>query len=453
MLHCLRQQCISRGCRTLNQLQLLFGISGRAKSVLELLLLRLDEQGLDISSPWTINRDNSIVSVLWPKLYAAWLSKECRELDEDVRSKREQALLCLAACARLGNAKPAILSISQFQGTQTQWLRSDELANRNCHLSPLEHTALTSWLSMPETQQLEMSAAASRTPVAMEDRSGFSSTLSQRSHSAVRNAEKTVDPDGLEQTSPGTARAEAKWQDPLRCPPCIQGEISGVKPHEQLVLQCTLQSGLPEVDISTGTISDQQLLEYLCQTLAVFSYPRNNEDILSVECLVPLRAVMDPYIFSQEYAVVCLFGDDSAPLAVMHIALIRDCLRGVDHERLRIACSRPSWTVASDEFYAGLCFTNSGESSSIPIWRLYTNHSTTQRELTGLVQYITHRRRSGIPRQQPIPHPWQARQAEPHLPISVTIDISHHLPRSLPAPVGWEVIQRNGRIWLIEQNS
>jgi hypothetical protein len=68
------------------------------------------------------------------------------------------------------------------------------------------------------------------------------------------------------------------------------------------------------------------------------------------------------------------------------------------------------------------------------------------------MQYITHRRRSGIPGQQPIPHPWQA---EPPLPISVTIDIqvSHHLPKSLPAPVGWEVIQLNGRIWMIKQNS
>jgi hypothetical protein len=259
VLHCLRQQCISRGCQKLNPLQLLVRISGRTKSVLGLLLLRLDEQGLDISSPWMVNGDDSIVSVLWPKLYAAWLSKErgvgCRELDEDVLSKWEQALLCLVACASLGNAEPAILSISQFQGTQTQWLRSDESANRNCHLSPLEHTALTSWLSMLETQQLEMSAAASRTPIAMEDGSGISSTLSQRSHSAVRNAENTADPYGLKQASPGTARAEAKWQDPLWCPPCIQGQICGVKPHEQLVLQCTLQSGLPEVDIST--ISDQ----------------------------------------------------------------------------------------------------------------------------------------------------------------------------------------------------
>ncbi len=39
--------------------------------------------------------------------------------------------------------------------------------------------------------------------------------------------------------------------------------------------------------------------------------------------------------------------------------------------------------------------------------------------------------------------------------MSVAIDISHHLPRSLPAPVGWEVIpsQRNGRIWMVERNN
>jgi hypothetical protein len=84
----LRQQCVSRGCQTLNQLQLLIRISGRAKSVLELLLLRLDEQGLDISSPWRLPGDDPIVSVLWPKLYAAWLSKEqwvgCQEVDDDM---------------------------------------------------------------------------------------------------------------------------------------------------------------------------------------------------------------------------------------------------------------------------------------------------------------------------------------------------------------------------------
>jgi hypothetical protein len=56
VLHSLRQQCISRGCRTLNQLQRLVRIAGRAKSVLELFLLRLDEQGLDISSPGSMTK-------------------------------------------------------------------------------------------------------------------------------------------------------------------------------------------------------------------------------------------------------------------------------------------------------------------------------------------------------------------------------------------------------------
>jgi hypothetical protein len=39
------------------------------------------------------------------------------------------------------------------------------------------------------------------------------------------------------------------------------------------------------------------------------------------------------------------------------------------------------------------------------------------------------------------------------LPVNVTIDISHHHPRSLSAPVGSEIIQRNGRIWMVEQNN
>ena len=42
-------------------------------------------------------------------------------------------------------------------------------------------------------------------------------------------------------------------------------------------------------------------------------------------------------------------------------------------------------------------------------------------------------------------HPWQA---DPPLPSKVVIDISHHLPRDLPAPDGWSILQRNGRVWV-----
>ncbi len=271
----------------------------------------------------------------------------------------------------------------------------------------MEHTALASWLSLLETQKFERSAAASRTAVVTEDGSEFFDILPQLCHSAAGNAEMLTDLPGLEQTLQSTTFVEIKRHERLRCPPCIRGQISGVQPHEQLVLRCTPQDGLPGVDISA--ITNQQLVEFLCQNRAVFPCPRSDEDILSVECLLPLRAVVHPHLFSQEYVVVCRFGDDSAPLAVMHTALIRDCLRGANRQRLHAACGRPSWTVASDEFYAGHCFTSFGENSPTPTWSLRTCHSTTQLELTGLVQYrdITHRRRWGPPRLDPIPHPWQ----------------------------------------------
>ncbi len=74
------QECASRGCQTLNQLQLLVRIGCKAESVPELFLLRPDEQGLDVSSPWEISGEDSIVGTLWPKtapkLCAAWLNEE-----------------------------------------------------------------------------------------------------------------------------------------------------------------------------------------------------------------------------------------------------------------------------------------------------------------------------------------------------------------------------------------
>ena len=47
----LQQLCVDHGCYALNQLQYLLRVGGVAESVFELLLLRLDEQGLSISSP------------------------------------------------------------------------------------------------------------------------------------------------------------------------------------------------------------------------------------------------------------------------------------------------------------------------------------------------------------------------------------------------------------------
>ena len=191
-------------------------------------------------------------------------------------------------------------------------------------------------------------------------------------------------------------------------------------------------------------------MEHLCQGRAVFPYPRNDDDTLLVECLMPLRTVVTPYPFKQEYIIARLIADEDAPVTVMQMALVRDCLTGNGSERLQDACSRPCWTVASDEFYAGHSFTSSSESCTAPGWKLQAGDPAGQLELAGLVQYISKRRRCSVPRPAVVLHPWQT---DPPLPSRVTIDVSHHYPKNLPAPEGWEIIQRNGRVWIAEYNN
>ncbi len=48
----LQNSCLDYGCNALNQLQRLLRVSGSAETSLERLLLRLDKQGIELSSPW-----------------------------------------------------------------------------------------------------------------------------------------------------------------------------------------------------------------------------------------------------------------------------------------------------------------------------------------------------------------------------------------------------------------
>jgi hypothetical protein len=42
-------------------------------------------------------------------------------------------------------------------------------------------------------------------------------------------------------------------------------------------------------------------------------------------------------------------------------------------------------------------------------------------------------------------HPWQS---DPPLPNHEAIDLSHHHPKQMHCPQDWEVMQRNGRVWI-----
>ena len=141
--------------RSINQLQLLLRVTNKAESVLELFLSRLDEQGLEISSPWEACEAKSIAEVLCPLIHRAWLEKErwtgCREVIDDVRHEWDLAQVCLKACEKLGSAEPAILSVPQLRGRQAQWMHIEEIRKRQCYLTPSEFATLTSWLPANDT--------------------------------------------------------------------------------------------------------------------------------------------------------------------------------------------------------------------------------------------------------------------------------------------------------------
>jgi hypothetical protein len=90
----LQNACLDHGCYALNQLQRLLRISDSAETTLERLLLRLDEQGVDLSSPWPQTNDTCITETIWPSLAAAWAEKqkwagctEVTEVSDEVQAK------------------------------------------------------------------------------------------------------------------------------------------------------------------------------------------------------------------------------------------------------------------------------------------------------------------------------------------------------------------------------
>ena len=276
-----------------------------------------------------------------------------------------------------------------------------------------------------------------------------SSVLHPSSNEGRRGAEEVCAPHTSEQSEqcpPITKKAMDK--DCSRCPPCIAGQVIGTAPHDHLVLRSLPLEGPPGVDISA--IPDLLLADHLCRKRAIFTYYHSENDYSMVECLIPLRKVVNSYPFQQELLVTRLFSDEGAPLSVMQMALVRDCLMGSDRERLIDACERPSWAVPSKEYYAGHCLIYSGNGRSSPGWKMKFGALSGQMELSGLVQYISQRRHCEVQRPVIISYPWQT---DPPLPSSITIDVSNHHPKSLPAPDGWEIIQRNGRVWIVENSN
>ena len=426
VLHHLRKECHAHGCAALNQMQLLLRIADHVESgsVLSQLLLRLDEQGIFVSSPWPPHQGQVIMEVLWPQLWQAWREKELAApfaqraplfTDGVAQATWEQAKVCLHALKSLG--QHGILAVAALRGQAGQWLAWKEDCLRLCGLSKKEHETLICWLDR----------AAVFEPSADVD-------------SASQHQQHTVHVDAGR-----TAELNADSDPRADLPPCLRGCSNALASHDRICLTyqtgpAANSSGPCSVDLSA--ISDRDLAVSMCRSRAVFSYSLNDFQKRTVECLLPLRSIL-PSPFQHECILV---QDLDAELlrnqfSVFTIHFVRDCMLEGWIETVSSACARPPWLVPKSALQPW--FNLSANPSSSAPWTLGTGSIAGQYVLQGVDSFVRSRRGTRIPRLPSFLHPWQL---DPPLPDRVRVDLSNHFPQDLPAPKGWQVCKRNARV-------
>ena len=430
-LYRLQDACQSWGCLTLDQLQRMLRIGGRADSIIELLLQRLDEQGLEVSSPWEppAREEQLIAAALWPRLWRVWKVKEtwlgCTELSEDLRVEWDQARVCLSAIRRLGRA--GLLTVSQLMHSGGGWLGRSALMPAGYRLSASEHTTLMQWLT---TERLD-------TP-----RPGLSVLPDDRQ--ATVDHPQPCAPTRHWPSVPRASGSAGVIRQPL-LPPYLKGKVRSVAPHDCLELESVIDPSIPDTPLEH--VSDSQLVATMCHSRSVFSFTLDGHKDLTVECLVPLSRVWQ-HQPQQEFVVVSEFGADTPDrLAALAIPFLRDCLLANGVDTLQDACTRPPWLVARADLPLHRQRNNLGINSSHQQWRLESGGIDGQQVLRGVACGIQPKRGRGGWQPLVVLHPWQS---DPPLPDRVRVDLSNHFPQSLPSPEGWEICQRNARVLITD---
>ena len=413
----LQTSCLDHGCHALNQLQCLLRVGGQADSVLERLLLRLDEQGLVLSSPWPQRKESLIAEAVWPKVWAIWTEKQkwagCRELGEELAEQWKRVKHCLSACRKLGTAR--ILTVQQLRSASGRWLHHDDLRHNHRVLTVEEYASLTSWL----------------------DAADLSSAAAMVSDDHVPALAETHSIPFLEQRMPCTAYAGVM-------PPCVRGSVVRLLADGQAELE-----HLPDTDIPERSIdhtSDEDLARHLCRSRAVFPFSTDGRIFREVECLLPLASVV-PTAQAEASIVVSIFqaelSQSPTPIAVMTMALLRDTLLATGLERLRDACCRPRWRVPVADLRERFS-TPDVEVAPAGLGLSLSPGLSGQSCITGHFQHRSRRARPAAP----LPHTLYAWQLDPPLPANVIIDLTNHHSQTLPAPPGWEILQRNGQTFI-----
>jgi len=424
----LRQECHAFGCVALTQLQSLLRISGSVdtNSPTHQLLLRLDEQGLQVSSPWPEHTGPVIAEALWPLMWRAWQNKTASSsIDRqaplfssgEALAEWEQAKECLHALKKLGQS--GILTIPKLRGQTGQWLAWREGGLRSCGLSQLEHRTLLAWMD-----RVTIVTASCEVP--------------------DRTVENLCIPRFSPQETP--VNCKSLYVPPaIDLPPCICGIARSLAAHDLINLEYSMSQDFLPLTTDLAAISDEDLAKELSRVRAIVSVTLDGIREIAIECLVPLRALA-PSMNRPECVIVQDLDAKSlnSQFAVFTVAFLRDCMKDACAETLGEACRRPPWKVPRVDIEAWFDLCSPSTSPSVPSQWIMAGGGTDGQQLISTTECRLHCKRPiRIPRLQLPLHPWQL---DPPLPDRVQIDLTNHHPQYLPAPMGWSVCKRNARV-------
>jgi len=285
----LEQTCQDHGCASLNQMQKLIRFRMHPASVLLLYLQRLDEEGIEISSPWSMRRSGgrTIAESLWPTLQEIF-HRKLREgtivLDEP-ESPWEKAQICVSAINSLGKA--GILGIQQLKARDGRWLSREQLRDKKCEITKSEHRVLTEWLN-----KIPQSA----------DCSGESHPGASGPRKCSRWSRENENGQCL--ASESALQLLEQCGGARELPPCIRGSAIKRTPHDGVLMEQSTINEIPETPIED--LQDSLLVDWLCRVRATFSLPLGNDRVAELECLIALERIWHEkltanYIVAQEF--------------------------------------------------------------------------------------------------------------------------------------------------------
>jgi len=424
----LQHVCQQHGCVTLDQTQRILRIQGRANTVEEWYLLRLDQRGLEMSSPWSIPEGTLVAETLWPYLQKIWKEKMkwlgCTEFSEELQQEWAHVQVCLKALKQLGRV--GIFQISQLLSGGNQWKQWSDLRIKGWQLTETEYQSLLQRLDQLQAEEVPVPSEAQGDRVAHCLKPAPWQRMAHTGH------------DGRGSHEDGPAKKAKHW----KLPAYLVGVHRAIAAHDCIELGYWRSSVDPNVEVQS--LSDDHLAQELSKNRAVFVMHLDESQAVSVECLTPIRYIWPAYSGPAMMIVQKFDADgESNEMAILSIALIRDCFLAEGITHLRSACARPTWRVPRDAL--NMCFDlgrTMKQGQSDLAWHMLDQGNGGQQTLGRAWLGASQRRIQTLSNRTMSTQVWQMEK----IPSNIHVDLTNHEPQQLPSPEHWEIWQRNARV-------